>query len=170
MIELVFVIVILGILAVVAIPRLVSSREDAEISTAVANIRTLLSDVNAYFTTKGNFDGVKWKDLTNVPLKKENGAAIDATVGAIGNSSYLAVGGKNCLEIFLRDGDIAYIAFKPVAANKNDLVCEIFLASELTKQILDGTKPTGSDPELTFCTGVSAGGMSCLAINPNSVY
>ena len=183
MIELVFVIVILGILAIVAIPRLVSSREDAEISTAVANIRTLLSDVNAYFTTKGNFNGVKWKDLTNVPLRKENGAAIDATVGAVGGimdgtstKTFLAVGGKNCLQVgIIETNDITYIAFSPVAANKNDPACATFLTSELTKQILNSTlasKPdnTDHDPNRGFCTGVSAGGMSCLVISPNSVY
>ena len=45
MIELIFVIVILGILASVAIPRLAATREDAEISTGIANLRTLLSDI-----------------------------------------------------------------------------------------------------------------------------
>ena len=85
MIQLIFVIVILGILASVAIPRLAAIREDAEISAGVANIRTLLSDANAYYVAKGNFNGTKWKDVTNVPLKAgaTNGAdigpAIDAT-------------------------------------------------------------------------------------------
>ena len=40
MIELIFVIVILGILAGVAIPRLAATREDAEIAAAIANMRT----------------------------------------------------------------------------------------------------------------------------------
>ncbi|MDD6161995.1 MAG: prepilin-type N-terminal cleavage/methylation domain-containing protein, partial [Campylobacteraceae bacterium] len=55
MIELIFVIVILGILASVAIPRLAATREDAEISAAVANLRTLVSDATAYYTAKGEF-------------------------------------------------------------------------------------------------------------------
>ncbi|MCI7362701.1 MAG: type II secretion system GspH family protein, partial [Campylobacter sp.] len=69
MIELIFVIVILGILASVAIPRLAATREDAEISAAVANLRTLVSDATAYYTAKGTFDtNTKWNEITNVPL------------------------------------------------------------------------------------------------------
>ena len=64
MIELIFVIVILGILASVAIPRLAATREDAEISAAVANLRTLVSDASAYYTVKSGFgtgdSGTKW--------------------------------------------------------------------------------------------------------------
>ena len=95
MIELIFVIVILGILASVAIPRLAGTREDAEISTAVANLRTLLSDAASYYAAKGNLNGAKWKDFTNVPLKDSNGAAIGAGVPAVGATEvFLSVGGK----------------------------------------------------------------------------
>ena len=70
MIELIFVIVILGILASVAIPRLAATREDAEISTGIANLRTLLSDITTYYVAKGNFNGTKWRDITNVTSKR----------------------------------------------------------------------------------------------------
>ena len=76
MIELIFVIVILGILASVAIPRLAATREDAEISTTVANIRTLLSDINSYYAVKGSFAGAKWNEITNVPLKDHGGVPV----------------------------------------------------------------------------------------------
>ncbi|MDY4012313.1 MAG: prepilin-type N-terminal cleavage/methylation domain-containing protein, partial [Campylobacter sp.] len=46
MIELIFVIVILGLLASVAVPRLAGTKADAEESAAVANLRTLESDLN----------------------------------------------------------------------------------------------------------------------------
>ena len=52
MIELIFVIVILGILASVAIPRLAATRTDAEISATVANLRTLISDAASYYAVK----------------------------------------------------------------------------------------------------------------------
>ena len=80
MIELIFVIVILGILASVAIPRLAATREDAEVAATVANLRTLISDASSYYAAKGNFTGAKWRDFTNVPLKDGNGDAIDSTV------------------------------------------------------------------------------------------
>ena len=55
MIELIFVIVILGILAAVAIPRLAATRDDAEVAKAASNIATALSEVTAYYTSQGQF-------------------------------------------------------------------------------------------------------------------
>lgn len=50
MIELIFVIVIIGILAAVAIPKLAATRDDAEISKAVQNLSTCISDAGAMAT------------------------------------------------------------------------------------------------------------------------
>lgn len=50
MIELIFVIVIIGILAAVAIPRLSATRDDAEISKAVNNLSTCINDAGARAT------------------------------------------------------------------------------------------------------------------------
>ena len=55
MIELIFVIVILGILAAVAIPRLAATRDDAEIAKTATNIQTLVSDLGSYYTSQGKF-------------------------------------------------------------------------------------------------------------------
>ncbi|MCI7587706.1 MAG: type II secretion system protein [Campylobacter sp.] len=93
MIELIFVIVILGILASVAIPRLAATREDAEISAAVANLRTLVSDVSAYYVVKGSFGSAKWNEITNVPLKD----ATKIAAGGSGNDGVITVGGQDCI-------------------------------------------------------------------------
>ena len=53
MIELIFVIVILGILAAVAIPKLAATRDDAKNSTLCSNIATCVSDLGAEYTAKG---------------------------------------------------------------------------------------------------------------------
>jgi type II secretory pathway pseudopilin PulG len=50
MIELIFVIVIIGILAAVAIPKLAATRDDAKASTAIANLATCIKDVGAAYT------------------------------------------------------------------------------------------------------------------------
>ena len=103
MIELIFVIVILGILASVAIPRLASTREDAVISATVANLRTLLSEASSYYVGHGKFNtgtdgaGAPWNEVTNVPLKRANGNDIDATDLVItqvagDNGAYLIAG------------------------------------------------------------------------------
>ena len=107
MIELIFVIVILGILASVAIPRLAATREDAEISAAVANLRTLVSYVSAYYVVKGSFgtdstarnSTIKWNEITNVPLKPKNDSQ-----GVFGDG-VLKVGDQDCILVALRDKD-----------------------------------------------------------------
>ena len=54
MIELVFVIVILGILAAVAVPKLAATREDAKDARACANSATCVSDIISQYTATGN--------------------------------------------------------------------------------------------------------------------
>ncbi len=51
MIELIFVIVILGILAAVAIPKLAATRTDAEIANIKATVKTAMSALPASFTS-----------------------------------------------------------------------------------------------------------------------
>ena len=52
MIELIFVIVIIGILAAVAIPKLAATRDDAKISSIVANARTFIGDLAGFILHK----------------------------------------------------------------------------------------------------------------------
>ncbi|WP_314988899.1 prepilin-type N-terminal cleavage/methylation domain-containing protein [uncultured Campylobacter sp.] len=68
MIELIFVIVILGILAAVAIPRLTATRDDAEISAAATNISTVISDLNSYYTSQAKLavGPTAWGEMTSV--------------------------------------------------------------------------------------------------------
>ena len=152
MIELIFVIVILGILASVAIPRLAGTRTDAEIATTVANLRILLSDLNSYYVVKGEFpqgsNGVKWSEITNVYLEQ-----------AVNGNGYLMVGGVRCIEVSVSNRtDVlpAYIKFTKYPTNKDKGVCKEVLAaepikayfkSEVTKG-LPGTMPIGSSIKL----------------------
>ena len=114
MIELIFVIVILGILASVAIPRLAATRTDAEIAATVANLRTLLNDAASYYAVKGEFGTtVKWNEITNVPLEH---ADRPAAASGKDNDGILKVGGENCIAMKLVDrtatGTVpAYIVF-----------------------------------------------------------
>ncbi|MDD7090850.1 type II secretion system protein [Campylobacter sp.] len=142
MIELIFVIVILGILASVAIPRLAATREDAEISAAVANLRTLVSDVTAYYTAKGEFgNNTKWSEITNVPLG-------GATTNAINTGAKLKVGGKDCIGVQLQNkttGDAtaakaAHIIFtKETNGVTNGTVCKQVQDSEPLKSYFAST-------------------------------
>lgn len=85
MIELIFVIVILGILAAVAIPRLAATRDDAEISKAATDAATLVSEVTSYYTAQGELP----KNIEKITNIKVTGTG--ATVS-------LAVKGKACIK------------------------------------------------------------------------
>ena len=112
MIELIFVIVILGILASVAIPRLAATREDAEISAAVANLRTLVSDATAYYTAKGEFPtGTTWKDITNVPTANPDKKVTE--------NNTLKVGGENCIDFLVNINDGTAPAYILIAKKGN---------------------------------------------------
>ena len=133
MIELIFVIVILGILASVAIPRLAGTRTDAEIATTVANLRILLSDLNSYYVVKGEFaegaDGVKWSEITNVYLEQ-----------AVNGNGYLMVGGVRCIEVSINNktGVLpARINFTKYPTNKDKGVCKEVLEADAVKAFVD---------------------------------
>ena len=133
MIELIFVIVILGILASVAIPRLAGTRTDAEVATTVANLRTLLSDLNSYYVVKGTFgtdntgksSTIKWNEITNVPIKPK-----DDSKGVYGDG-ILKVGDQDCILVALRDRTVtatgsvipAYIVFLKKSGDDVGDVC-----------------------------------------------
>ena len=66
MIELVFVIVILGILASVAIPKLTATRDDAEAAASVVEVNNIITGIGTYYTANGVFS--KLSDMTNEKL------------------------------------------------------------------------------------------------------
>ena len=87
MIELIFVIVILGVLASVAIPRLAATRDDAEVAKAATNLTTAVSDITAYYTAKGKFStgmSTKFNEITNALTK-------DGKLNVKGNKECVAV-------------------------------------------------------------------------------
>jgi len=66
MIELIFVIVIIGILAAVAVPRLAATRDDAKVATCMSDASAFVSQVSAYYTANGRLD--KISDMTNYQI------------------------------------------------------------------------------------------------------
>ena len=73
MIELIFVIVILGILASVAIPKLAATRDDAKVSKALNELAMIKGDMATYYTSHGTYTAAKVADVTNVPLYTNTG-------------------------------------------------------------------------------------------------
>ncbi len=77
MIELIFVIVIIGILAAVAIPKLAATRDDAKISAEVASARQVIDNLGAEYTAKNKISSASMTDA--------NGAVKCFTFGPTGN-------------------------------------------------------------------------------------
>jgi len=90
MIELIFVIVILGILAAVAIPKLAATRTDAEVSKAASDLATVVSDMGSYYTSQGTFANLA--TMTNV-------TDFDSTAkgGTDSDTANFQVGGESCV-------------------------------------------------------------------------
>jgi len=55
MVELIFVIVIIGILSAVAIPKLMATKDDANIVKEVANAKQVMQNANTEFLSQGSF-------------------------------------------------------------------------------------------------------------------
>ncbi|MEN4052599.1 prepilin-type N-terminal cleavage/methylation domain-containing protein [Sulfurimonas sp. NWX79] len=91
MIELIFVIVILGILAAVAIPKLAATRTDAEVSKGATELATALSDIGSYYTSQGTFAALS--TMTNVQFDDNTKGASDSDV-----ANYV-IGNEDCVKI-----------------------------------------------------------------------
>ncbi len=148
MIELIFVIVILGILAAVAIPRLAATRDDAEVSKAATNITTLISDISSYYTSQGEFTDLG--SMTNVQLSNLKGNLSQTASGAVGTPAAatlaglqgdLTAAGKPCLKVGLTTYNSTTkqpATLTIVAAGTGNSICDKIHANAGVKKLLDG--------------------------------
>ncbi len=125
MIELIFVIVILGILAAVAIPRLAATRDDAEVAKAATNLSTVLSDVGSFYTSQVKF-GATIADMTNVQLNSNSG---------------IVSAGKECIKLALVDKTADKPAHILVTAggDSGETICVSVLANKSVDKIINST-------------------------------
>ena len=72
MIELIFVIVILGILAAVAVPKLAATRTDAQAAKISSDAATFVSELGSFYTAQGTFEGKDVANITNIALGKSD--------------------------------------------------------------------------------------------------
>ncbi len=93
MIELIFVIVILGILAAVAIPKLAATRDDAKVSALAYGVGTGIQEVAAFATSQGETNDSMSLMSNNFELLSKSG---DANLSA--NKAIIKCGKiNNCL-------------------------------------------------------------------------
>ncbi len=112
--EIIFVIVILGILAVVAIPKFAATRNDAKVSLMAQNIETAAMEISTYAASKGDTD----KDflvMSNAIKKlKDAGNAVLSD-----DKATIYIDGSKCVEMEVQR-----------SATNNDLVVSFETSSD----------------------------------------
>jgi len=105
MIELIFVIVILGILAAVAIPKLMATRTDAKIAKLASNIQTAKNEIASYVTATGKFES-SGATMSNVIAEMETeGTADTGTAEVVIFKAETNEGAlENCIKFDWTDG------------------------------------------------------------------
>ena len=110
--ELVFVIVILGILAAIALPKFSSSKDEAEISKALSNLKTMISDFSTYALKNDSLSSTALMSSVN---------AIDnedlSSLSGVKEINFKVANDEHCLKIiFVNESSI--LAFG-IASNEN---------------------------------------------------
>ena len=130
MIELVFVIVILGILAAVALPKLVAARDDAEIAKFSQNVGLITTEIVTYGISQGKYaDDIL--SMTNYRNARGDGK-FDA------NAS-----GKKCLKyVFHKDTQalpVVYYALSTDGTDTDARVCKAIQNSSTIAEKINRT-------------------------------
>jgi len=79
-IELIFIIVILGILSSVIIPRLATTRDDAKVVSCIENITVFMRDISSYYTSQGEYS-LDIKDMSNIEVYETTPISSNGDVG-----------------------------------------------------------------------------------------
>ncbi|MCR4941322.1 MAG: prepilin-type N-terminal cleavage/methylation domain-containing protein [Campylobacter sp.] len=154
MIELVFVIVILGILASIAVPRVAAVKDDAEAAKVANNLATLVKDIKFQWLTTGEPETVNLNEMTQVPLVDKDGKAL-----ASGNVAYLTASKAKCIKVTLNkktagsDTEAAKPAYLKVQGESNTTVCNAVYKNEAVNGFIKSKfsytgsngQPTSSD-------------------------
>lgn len=115
--ELVFVIVILGILAAIALPKMSSSKDEAEVSKSLNNLKTLINDISIYTLKNDHLSSIKTMSnvsgVENVDLSNFNGIKVNFRVGD----------DKECLKlVFINKANFILMGISSNEASKNAII------------------------------------------------
>ncbi|TKX30547.1 prepilin-type N-terminal cleavage/methylation domain-containing protein [Campylobacter estrildidarum] len=149
--ELVFVIIILGILAAIALPKLSSSKDEAELSKSLSNLKTLINDISIYalkndalntINLMSNVNGVENVDLSNFNGMKE----VNFKVGD----------DKECLKL--------------IFINKADFILMGISSNEASKKAIENIA-NGSNIDLENVDFTSTSkNKACIALSKSEVF
>ena len=129
MVELIFVIVIIGILASVAIPKLAITRDDAKISKTVFNLRILLYDAFSFYTSQSEavWKVSKWMDITDT---------LDSVQGArLAHNTPVKLYGEDNVICFTitPNTDVNGTVLTIISNNSSDVICS--KSQQLAKKV-----------------------------------
>jgi prepilin-type N-terminal cleavage/methylation domain-containing protein len=102
LIELIFVIVIIGILSIIALPRLNATRTDAKVSVILANLKQVTIDSASFYSARGEIEwtNAKVENVTDVPLFKDTDCKNQAiNINMVGNRLYICDDDKSVVKI-----------------------------------------------------------------------
>lgn len=141
MIEVIFVIVIIGILASVAIPKLAATRDDAEITDILVKTKILIKDISSFYTAKGKaqYQTAPSQEITNIPLSLHNDCHSVGT-GANsfkGKTLWLCVNGIPVLKVGSNDAGLDEY-FTLTASNTNTTEARLLKANKVFKSFTNG--------------------------------
>ncbi|MDA3057757.1 type II secretion system GspH family protein [Campylobacter sp. VBCF_05 NA6] len=145
MIELIFVIVILGILAAVAIPRLAATRDDAQISKSLSELSTVMQDITSYYTSQGKFASAA-ENMTNV---KVTGTPSNTAAFTLAYPTKLTPGGCVTFKVDTNDTH-KWVEVEGIEAPSNDKVCAGIVNSDTFKNM---SKPDGTNVKKYVISG-----------------
>jgi len=141
MIELIFVIVILGILAAVAIPKLMATRTDAKVAAISQEASGIVNEVPAYVTSQGKVsDFLEMSQVAKTLVDQNKAYDTNQSKGntAAKDDSYSPISGSK---------DVLYVGAQDDSGNLEP--CLIFDINSTILSVSHSTKSTG-----TICKAV----------------
>ncbi len=151
MIELVFVVLIVSILAAIAMPRINSVKDDTEAAKVASNLNTLIKDVKQFYHLQydfvSNYNDLSIKDVTDVILAPAAGSDKPSTFYSIGtiiqmSDMVIKSSGLECIGINIvmtkdpMSGEVSHIqVFK--AKDKDKALCKAIYKEGAIASILN---------------------------------
>lgn len=112
--ELVFVIVILGILAAIALPKMSSSKDEAEVSKSLNNLKTLINDISIYALKNDHLSSMK--TMSNV-------SGVENVFNGTKEVNFRVGDDKECLKlVFINKADFMLMGISSNEASKNAII------------------------------------------------
>lgn len=135
MIELIFVIVIIGVLVAIAIPKLMATRDDAKVSKMMMSIGNIISEITNYANAKKTTT----TDLSEMSNSLKGLVISGEANCSEENQSIIKMGGVNCIKL-----EVIH------TATNNDLnVSTISTTNNLCKYLQKEIKPNLYEVRLT---------------------